>query len=204
MMLLLNTVKTNILDQFAYRQFDQPEYRGTQIPTTKEDFMEKLNVLLTENEPTLSEGYAPFCKHIFVPNFVENLKVGAVEITNDNQHLLKSEYVARTEQELPVLSRWFPRDDIDIPDATWLDLILYSKDQIDKEAESMNLEPPSEQYDWGIISIKGQNESYELPMNPITMMRNALGKEEGGSGVPLTRENYIESVNFWKSHATVS
>jgi len=27
----------------------------------------------------------------------------------------------------------------------------------------------------------------EIPMDPITIMRNALGKEEGGSGVKLDR-----------------
>ena len=32
-----------------------------------------------------------------------------------------------------------------------------------------------------------QDEEYETPMQPITMLRNALGKEEGGSGVPLER-----------------
>ena len=31
-------------------------------------------------------------------------------------------------------------------------------------------------------------------MDPITMMRNALGKEEGGSGVKLNREEYMKSV----------
>ena len=40
-------------------------------------------------------------------------------------------------------------------------------------------------------------------MDPITMMRNALGKEEGGSGVPLDREKYMESVKFWSEHATI-
>jgi len=30
----------------------------------------------------------------------------------------------------------------------------------------------------------------EIVMDPITMMRNALGKEEGGSGVTLDREAY--------------
>ena len=43
----------------------------------------------------------------------------------------------------------------------------------------------------------------EIPMNPITMMRNALGKEEGGSGVPLDREKYLKSVEFWRKHALV-
>ena len=32
-------------------------------------------------------------------------------------------------------------------------------------------------------------------------MRNALGKEYGGSGVPLDFDKYAESVDFWKKHA---
>lgn len=40
-------------------------------------------------------------------------------------------------------------------------------------------------------------------MDPITVMRNALGKDEGGSGVPLVREKYLESVKYWESHAIV-
>ena len=46
---------------------------------------------------------------------------------------------------------------------------------------------------WGIISVKAQSVDYELPMQPITMMRNALGKEEGGSGVGMDRDKYKES-----------
>ena len=38
-------------------------------------------------------------------------------------------------------------------------------------------------------------------MAPITMMRNALGVEEGGSGVPTDREAYRRSVAFWRTHA---
>lgn len=56
---------------------------------------------------------------------------------------------------------------------------------------------------WGIISVKAQDVDHEVPMQPITMMRNALGKEEGGSGVPLDREKYAESVAFWRDHAPV-
>jgi hypothetical protein len=40
-------------------------------------------------------------------------------------------------------------------------------------------------------------------MDPITMMRNALGKEHGGSGVGLDRQKYMESVQFWTKHAIV-
>jgi hypothetical protein len=38
-------------------------------------------------------------------------------------------------------------------------------------------------------------------MVPISMMRNALGVEEGGSGVPLDREAYRRSVEFRERNA---
>lgn len=56
---------------------------------------------------------------------------------------------------------------------------------------------------WGIISIKAQDEDHETPMQPITMMRNALGREEGGSGVPLDRQQYEAAVAYWDSHAAI-
>ena len=87
--------------------------------------------------------------------------------------------------------------------AEYLDIILYSKEQITKENEAMggvdkNIDV---EYDYGIISIKAQDVDHELPMNPITAMRNSLGKEYGGSGVPLDFEKYKESVAFWQEHA---
>eukprot|EP01129_Flabellula_baltica_P016959 TRINITY_DN9259_c0_g1_i1.p1 TRINITY_DN9259_c0_g1~~TRINITY_DN9259_c0_g1_i1.p1 ORF type:complete len:270 (+),score=59.79 TRINITY_DN9259_c0_g1_i1:18-827(+) len=191
------------LDEFAFRQFDDPNYSGTKITMTKEDFMNQLSTIIDENT-TLAEGYAPFCKHIFVENFCgDDIKVGSMPITPDNESLLKTGYVARTEQELPVLSRWFPKEALEIPSATYLDLILYSKEQIGKENEAMGKVPVDEDYEWGIISIKGQLEPHELPMNPITVMRNSLGKEEGGSGVPLDRSKYLESVEYWKLNASI-
>lgn len=38
-------------------------------------------------------------------------------------------------------------------------------------------------------------------MSPITMMRNALPVEHGGSGVPLDRTAYLDSVAYWQKHA---
>ena len=59
-------------------------------------------------------------------------------------------------------------------------------------------------YDWGIISVKFQDCDSEIPMDPITVMRNALGAEEGGSGVPLKRPAYMKSVEFWKNNVILS
>ena len=90
-----------------------------------------------------------------------------------------------------------------LADATHLDVILYSREQIRKENEAMGKPPSDEAAPWGVVSVKPQNVAVEIPMQPITMMRNALGKEEGGSGVPLDREKYRASVEFWAAHATV-
>jgi hypothetical protein len=54
------------------------------------------------------------------------------------------------------------------------------------------------------VSIKAQDVDYELPMNPITAMRNALGEEEGGSGIPIDRKAYKDAVDYWKDHAVIS
>lgn len=47
-----------------------------------------------------------------------------------------------------------------------------------------NVDPNKDiEYDFGIVSVKPTDFNYETPMDPITIMRNALGKEHGGSGV---------------------
>ena len=58
-------------------------------------------------------------------------------------------------------------------------------------------------YDYGIVSVKPQDVNHELPMQPITAMRNSLGKEYGGSGVPLDFDAYKKSAQFWNEHATL-
>jgi len=57
--------------------------------------------------------------------------------------------------------------------------------------------------DWGIVSIIATLEASEPPMPPITQMRNALGRAEGGSGVPVDRAKYEEAVAFWDAHAAI-
>jgi Protein of unknown function (DUF3228) len=44
---------------------------------------------------------------------------------------------------------------------------------------------------------------FETPMQPITVMRNAL-ISEGGSGVAIDRAAYDRSVEYWSKHAPVA
>ncbi len=40
-------------------------------------------------------------------------------------------------------------------------------------------------------------------VQPITIMRNALGRDEGGSGVKLDKEAYEASAAYWAERAAV-
>jgi hypothetical protein len=191
-----------VMDKFCMRQFTDPKYTGTRISCSPEEFETRVNEAFENGSAPLIDGYAPFCKHVFIPNFTD-VKCGYTVIDNRTSALIKSGYEARQEGELPVMVQWISSSDVEAPLATFLDVILYSREQIILENQAMGEQPPDTDAPWGIISIKGQLCDYELPMQPITMMRNALGKAEGGSGVPLCREKYTESVNFWKQHVAI-
>jgi hypothetical protein len=156
----------------------------------------------------LYDGYAPFCKLLAVKNFTD-ARLGSMPITLENYQYLRSGYSARREGELPVFSRWFDLP-LSAPKAEFLMLVLYSKLQIDKEGRITEGEhgDPNEKYvpfdaDWGIVAILGQSHNREEPMKPETMLRNALGVEEGGSGVALDKDKYLDSVEFWSKNATI-
>ena len=190
------------LDPFAERQWDDADkYKGGRITASKAEFTARVNALYEEGGKELVGGYAPFCKHVFVENFV-NAKGAVAVITPENEALLRTGYSSRTEKELAVLSRWFPKESVEAPTAKYLDLILYSREQIRIENAAMGEDSGSDA-PWGIVSVKAQDVDSELPMQPITMMRNALGADEGGSGVALDAAKYRESVAYWAGHAPI-
>lgn len=81
---------------------------------------------------------------------------------------------------------------------------MYTREQIIKENAAMGKEEIAglEKAPWRLIAIKGQSISKECPMAPITMMRNEL-ISQGGSGVPIDKDKYMESVKYWQNHATI-
>ncbi|KAL7444766.1 hypothetical protein ACHAXM_009660 [Skeletonema potamos] len=206
--------KNLVVDPFCFRQFKEHDssegYQGTVFNVSIEQFEHVVNERFDASN--LHEGYAPFCKHIFIENDFTDARVCVLPITKENEHCLRSKYEARNEKELPVLSRYFDKelllkgkDESEVfPVAKYLDLILYSREQIMKENAAMGKSTTDETAPWGIVSIKAQDIPSELPMTPITAMRNALGKEHGGSGVPIDREKYMEAFEYWKNHATVT
>ena len=134
---------------------------------------EELVALCNAAGGPLVDGYAPFCKHLFLKNDTPT-RAAFARITDDNRHLLRSGYLARRDGERAVLERWF--EGLAAPRAEWLDVILYSHDQLVAEARDYPDEQPVPDCDWGIVSIIGVLEPSEPPMPPITQMRNALGR----------------------------
>lgn len=188
-----------VVDAFCLKQFTKE--KGVEL--SAEQFATEVNSRL-EGGAQLHDGYAPFCKHLFLDNFV-GIPPFYLELSASNLDELRTDYSARESYELPVLRRFFPRGAFpDRAPGQTLDVILYSREQIEKETASRGEQPaPDADYEWSVVSFRAQDEPQELPMEPITMMRNALGKEEGGSGVALDRELYLASVKFWSEHAMI-
>ncbi len=214
------------ITNFALRHFD-PKAGVTKITDmSPEDFENELNNIVSNSIVTgsfaskedlikklgfsIKDGYAPFCKLIAVPNFT-NARVGSLPITIANHQYIRHGYSSRNDRELPVLTRWFELP-TGVPLAEYLVIVVYSRKQLLEEHQmqwktDMNSDVPefelAEDDEWGVVAILGQSHPEEEPMNPVTMMRNALGKEEGGSGTPLDKEKYAKSVLFWQNNVNV-
>ena len=178
-----------VLTDFARgRLFPREPRRNTVQDCTPEQFERRLN---DEAPLAVLDGYAPFCK-LHVHRNWTSTRCLTIAITDENRHLLRSDYESRTPSELPVLVRWF--EGVEPPVARYLIPILYSREQMAKEGTPIKA-------DWGIVGCMYTMEAEETPMAPITMMRNALGVDEGGSGVAIARDAYRRSVAFWSAHA---
>ncbi len=178
-----------VLTEFARpRLFPREPRRNTIQDINAAEFERHLN----DHAPLeVLDGYAPFCK-LHVHRNWTSTRCLAVPITDANRHLLRSDYEARNSGELPVLVRWF--EGLEPPVANYLIPILYSREQLAREGSPIDA-------DWGVVGCIYTMTPEETPMAPITLLRNALGVEEGGSGVPLDRPAYLQSVEFWRGHA---
>lgn len=178
-----------VLTPFARaRLFPKDARRNSIQGCTPEQFEQRLNA---QTPLKVLPGYAPFCR-LHVHRNWTSTRCLTIAIDDDNRHLLRSGYEARTPAELPVLVRWF--EGLEAPVADYLVVILYDRAQLAKEGEAIDA-------DWGVVGCLYTQQPEEIPMAPITMLRNALGVDEGGSGVALDRDAYRRSVEYWEHHA---
>jgi len=76
-----------------------------------------------------------------------------------------------------------------------VDLILYRHDVLAESNEQTS------DTDWELISFHAIPEGiHDMPMGPVTMMRNQL-QLAGGTKAYYESEDWVESVNFWQGYA---
>ena len=90
-----------VVDPFCFRQFEEGSGKTPFIDMSIANFEKKVNEVYDEKK--LKEGYAPFCKHLFVKNFV-SCPANTLRITPWNEQYLQTGYSSRADYELPVRS----------------------------------------------------------------------------------------------------
>ncbi|WDE96111.1 DUF3228 family protein [Lentisphaera profundi] len=184
--------------EFTKRQY-KSDFYGTRV---NESMVGKM-IFLAKNPYEIIPGYADFCCIAVLKNRDESgnyifpdLESLTIEraLAEEIGAKLHCAYETRNDKEVAVLVDWV--SGIPAGKAEWIHLILYSKEQMEKEGDKVDA-------DWAIVSINGAATKEVEPMRPITAMRNALGVEEGGSGVTIDRRAYQESVDFWSKYIMI-
>jgi len=196
-------------DPFCLRQFKE-DYSGTKLDIKiTNDLISEINVAydrLNMSFIKLENSDNDFCKYLIIENMFQEIKASTIKLDLTTYPYVETEYIARTEDELPVLTRYVRLpNDFEIPMAKYLVIILYSREQLEKEHKSKSELPfyLDENVEYGIVAILGTEKQEADPMVPITQFRNALGIEHGGNGVSLNREYYLKSVEFWKNNILI-
>jgi hypothetical protein len=182
------------ISQFVIRQ-TKDDFVGTKVTESK---LEKLRSMAEQKLNLgidVSDGYADFCKIVTVRDM--SLKCPIAEITEENEHLLRTRYRQRSKDELGYLSRHFPKGSIKPTKSHHVSVILYTKAQLEKEGDDVT------GADYDIICVNAEAEIIDAPMTPVTMVRNALGTEYGGSDHPVDKVKHEESVAYWSRYAMI-
>lgn len=208
----MKDVKSICMTDFAKRHFD-PGFGGTKITDrTYEDFIEGVNMNLEIQDDlehsrvrNVRKGDYEFSRLISFDNFT-NARLSVLPLLPEYYPFIRTGYSSRNEDELPVLSEWLelPKRMYDLrPVAKNLTIVLYSKEQVIAEAKKMKQVIPKLEADWCVVAILAHNPEEQEPMKPITMLRNAAGKEYGGNGEPINEDKYRESVEFWSKNISL-
>ena len=123
-------------------------------------------------------------------NYINDFVCPIVKI--DKQTKLIAEQVTRRDNEEPYIRiRALNGNPLKTKN---VDLILYRNDVLKETNENETNK------DWELISFHAiPNEINNLPMGPITMMRNQLQLEGGTKGEYSSKE-WAESVRFWQKY----
>lgn len=110
----------------------------------------------------------------------------------DNHTKLSASLVKRRENEDPYIQiRALNGTNLK---TSHVNLVLYRRDVLMETNEN------STDGDWELIAFMAVPKDIDMPMGPITMMRNQLEKE-GGTRGSYSSEEWAKSVDFWQQYA---
>lgn len=186
-------MKTVGINEFVKRQAD-PSFTGTVVTLGQ---LEKLRV---EAEAALNagrtrKGYAPFVEIATVKD--PGILAPVLKIDDSNRGHLKTEMTRRREGEEEYLQRYFSGDHVKGAPSHHVDIVMYSKGQLESEKESYT------GADYDIITVLAEPGEGATPMTPETMRRNIRGPAYGGSGYQHSAEEMSAGEKFWSEHAVV-
>lgn len=104
-------------------------------------------------------------------------------------------HIARVEGEAEVHQKIIEYNG-KLPDAGSVQLVLYRADTLDRDAGRSSLA------EWEIVSVNTAPYDEPVPMDPVTMKRNAQ-HDEGGTYREYTDTEWAESYAFWNVHANL-
>lgn len=163
-------------------------------------FLDACATLINEGKVDLVNGPAPFMRYAFIEAAAVNYQGNSsLALVKGNEVGLRCEYTTRInedDKELPYLERFFDKSDIDGAPIVCLAVIMYDKEQMKKEDETIEAE-------YAIIGLHAEPFMGISPMSPSTQVRNALGKEFGGNDSEIDRKSHQEGVDFWTKWALV-
>lgn len=177
------------------RNHTEEDFVGTRLTVKQLDEIRFLTESKLNIGNDVKDGYADFCKEVEIKDFPVDCPV--IEITLDNIRKLVSTYTIRNEGELPYLTRYFPKGSVNPIPAHHITVIVYTKEQLQSEGDDFT------GADYDIVTVLAQAAEGINPMNPYTMVRNQLGKDFGGSGAPIDKDEYAKAVEFWTAHAMI-
>jgi hypothetical protein len=185
--------KTVGINEFVKRQ-TKADFAGTKLTLAQlEQLRKKAEDAIRTNKD--KRGYADFVRVVSIKD--PSIMSPIVKITPQNEKFLKTEMTKRREGEEEYEHRFFDSKDVKGTPAHHVDLILYTKEQLDKEKEAHT------DADYDLISVNAEFSEKSVPISVETMKRNEKGPEFGGSGHKHSPEEYTVSESFWKDHAMV-
>lgn len=148
---------------------------------------EQLEKMVEANRPKAVQGYK---EGVFlVPLPAEGFFTSIVKL--DEHTMLGAAFKARREGEEPYVEVYAVGEKMP---AKKVDIVIYSKEVLAEGNER------STDADFEIVSINASPfEDRQVPMDPVTMMRNFL-ERPGGTKGDFSAQEFAESILFWSQH----